>query len=270
MNAAAGAGAHAARVHADASNRRSRAGSGAPSIEASGGISAGCCGSTTSHSLHRDNTCAGCHSPTNGFGDTQSIAIGVDNNGLVGPNRTGPRNQRRSPIVINTAFYPKLMWNGRFFANARPATSSAIRSATCFGFMFPAPEGHDRSSYHDHLLQAQALIPPTELVEVAGFTGTRGTDSARASISSTTATGCAVPPPDESGFRNDPIRQQVLEDAQCDAGLPAAFGEAVPGSRRRRADQLRHVRPRDRRVRVHADLRRRADRQVRARAITTR
>ena len=72
------------------------------------------------HSLHRDNTCAGCHSPTNGFGDTQSIAIGVDNNGLVGPNRTGPRNQRRSPMVVNTAFYPKLMWNGRFFANAAP------------------------------------------------------------------------------------------------------------------------------------------------------
>ncbi|HEY9430454.1 MAG TPA: cytochrome c peroxidase, partial [Blastocatellia bacterium] len=25
--------------------------------------------------LNNDNTCAGCHSPTNGFGDTQSIAI---------------------------------------------------------------------------------------------------------------------------------------------------------------------------------------------------
>src|ERR1700704_6502513 len=24
------------------------------------------------HSLHQDNTCAGCHSPSNGFGDTQS------------------------------------------------------------------------------------------------------------------------------------------------------------------------------------------------------
>jgi hypothetical protein len=33
----------------------------------------------------------------NGFGDTQPIAIGVDNNGIVGPGRTGPRNQRRSP-----------------------------------------------------------------------------------------------------------------------------------------------------------------------------
>jgi cytochrome c peroxidase len=65
--------------------------------------------------LHNDNTCAGCHAPANGFGDTQSIAIGVQNNLVVGPDRTGPRNQRRTPSVVNTAFYPNLMWNGRFF-----------------------------------------------------------------------------------------------------------------------------------------------------------
>ena len=41
------------------------------------------------HSLHRDNTCGGCHSPTNGFGDTQPMAIGVQNNNLVGPDRIG-------------------------------------------------------------------------------------------------------------------------------------------------------------------------------------
>ena len=49
--------------------------------------------------LNNDNTCAGCHSPTNGFGDTQSIAIGIENNGVVGPDRRGPRNMRRSPMV---------------------------------------------------------------------------------------------------------------------------------------------------------------------------
>ena len=43
--------------------------------------------------------------------DSQSIAIGIDNNGIVGPDRAGPRNQRRSPMVLNTAFYPALMWN---------------------------------------------------------------------------------------------------------------------------------------------------------------
>src|SRR5438034_110761 len=58
--------------------------------------------------LHDDNTCGGWHSPTNGFGDTQSIAIGVQNNNVVGPRRRGPRNQRRTPGVINTAFYPAL------------------------------------------------------------------------------------------------------------------------------------------------------------------
>jgi cytochrome c peroxidase len=64
--------------------------------------------------LHGDNSCAGCHSPTNGFGDSQPIAIGIDNNGIVGPDRAGPRNMRRAPMVLNTAFFPALMWNGRF------------------------------------------------------------------------------------------------------------------------------------------------------------
>src|SRR5687767_8426646 len=46
--------------------------------------------------LNNDNSCSGCHSATAGFGDTQSIAIGIDNNLIVGPGRTGPRNQRRT------------------------------------------------------------------------------------------------------------------------------------------------------------------------------
>src|SRR5688500_10435377 len=66
--------------------------------------------------LADDNSCAGCHSAPLGFGDSQSIAIGVENNGTVGPGRTGPRNQRRAPSVINNAFFPALMWNSRFSA----------------------------------------------------------------------------------------------------------------------------------------------------------
>ena len=54
--------------------------------------------------LNNDNNCSGCHSPKNGFGDSQSIAIGIDNNGIVGPDRAGPRNQRRTPSVVNTPF----------------------------------------------------------------------------------------------------------------------------------------------------------------------
>ena len=178
------------------------------------------------HSLHRDNTCAGCHSPTNGFGDTQSIAIGVDNNGKVGSNRTGARNQRRSPMVINAAFFPKLMWNGRFFANPAPGQPLGDPFKNNFGFTFPAPEG-GTLSYHDHLLQAQAFIPPTELVEVAGFTGTGGTihpdfdqfDNGK---------GVMVPMPDESGFRNQPIRNSVLDLLNSTPGYRAAFGRVFP------------------------------------------
>jgi cytochrome c peroxidase len=89
-------------------------------------------------SLHSDNSCAGCHSPTNGFGDSQSIAIGIQNNNLVGHNRFGPRNQRRSPTVANSAFFPALMWNERFFApSGDPFDNSR-------GFTFPAPEGSTR------------------------------------------------------------------------------------------------------------------------------
>ena len=112
--------------------------------------------------LNDDNTCGGCHSPTNGFGDTQPIAIGIENNGIVGPGRAGPRNQRRSPMVINSAFYPTLMWNSRFHARSgNPFDNSD-------GFVFPDPEGLSLS-YLPHLLTAQAFIPPTERVEVAGF-----------------------------------------------------------------------------------------------------
>ena len=112
--------------------------------------------------LNNDNNCSGCHSPTSGFGDTQSIAIGIENNGIVGANRAGPRNQRRTPTVANTALYPNLMWNSRFASLSNdPFDNSA-------GFRFPPPEGLSLS-YLPHLLDAQAFIPPTERVEVAGF-----------------------------------------------------------------------------------------------------
>ena len=54
------------------------------------------------------------------------------------------------------------MWNSRFAAVSHdPFDNSA-------GFSFPAPEGFTLS-YQPHLLVAQAFIPPTERVEVAGF-----------------------------------------------------------------------------------------------------
>ena len=125
--------------------------------------------------LNDDNACAGCHSPTNGFGDTQSIAIGIDSNRLVGPERAGPRNQRRAPMVLNTAFYPSLMWNDRF------ASLSGDPFDPSRGFLFPDPEGTSLS-YLPHLLDAQAFIPPTERSEAAGFAFPGDNDAIRAEV----------------------------------------------------------------------------------------
>jgi cytochrome c peroxidase len=144
--------------------------------------------------LNDDNTCAGCHSPTNGFGDTQSIAIGIENNGIVGPDRAGPRNMRRTPMAINTAFFPNLMWNSRFRSLSNdPFDNSA-------GFQFPAPEGLLLSS-EPHLLTAQAFIPPTERSEVAGF--------------------------DFPGDNFD-IRDEVLNRLNGNANYRALFGSVFP------------------------------------------
>jgi len=174
--------------------------------------------------LHDDNACAGCHSPAAGMGDTQSIAIGVQSNGVVGPSRTGPRNQRRTPSVVNAAFYPKVMWNGRFFAPSGDPFSNAL------GFTFPAPEGTDRfppgHPTITHLLIAQAHIPPTELVEVAGFTGVG--DLGERFLPFDDGQGSRVPAADASGFRNEPIRQAVLQRLDDSAEYRALFGAAFP------------------------------------------
>ena len=83
--------------------------------------------------LHSDNACGGCHAPSAGFGDTHSIPIGIQNDNQVGSRRSGPRNQRRTPTVLNAAFFPALMWNGRFSAPSGDPFDDAQ------GFRFPAP-----------------------------------------------------------------------------------------------------------------------------------
>jgi cytochrome c peroxidase len=175
--------------------------------------------------LRGDNACAGCHSPTAGFGDTQSIAIGIHNNNIVGPNRRGPRNQRRTPTVVNTAFFPNLMWNGRFSApSGDPFDNSQ-------GFAFPLPEGVTAFPAHDPtiktLLAAQAHIPPTELVEVAGFTGTAGTIAPEFDQFDD-GEGEDVPAPDESGFRNEPIRQALLDRLNASIDYRELFARRFP------------------------------------------
>jgi cytochrome c peroxidase len=80
------------------------------------------------------------------------MAIGVDNNDVVGPSRHGPRNQRRAPLVANTIFYPALMWTPRFVAlSGDPFDPSR-------GFKFPPPE-HVVTG-EPTLLAAQGSLPP--------------------------------------------------------------------------------------------------------------
>jgi cytochrome c peroxidase len=128
-------------------------------------------------SLGNDNSCSGCHSPLAGFGDTQSIAIGVENNGIVGPERAGPRNQRRSPQAINTAFYPSLMHNARFSAISHNPfdMSEGTRVPFFLGGLtvWRAGSAGTPGTLFDPvitktLLGVQANFPPTETIEVAG------------------------------------------------------------------------------------------------------
>lgn len=146
--------------------------------------------------LNDDNSCSGCHSAPLGFGDSQSIAIGVENNNVVGPDRTGPRNQRRTPIILNNVFFPALMWNSRFNSvSGNPFDNSA-------GFQFPLPEGFSLSGL-PHLLTAQAFIPTTEKPEMTGF---------HPSVPGT----------------NDGIRAAVVERLNANAEYRKLFGKNFP------------------------------------------
>lgn len=182
----------------------------------------------TSGGLHDDNTCGGCHAPANGFGDPLSIAVGIQSNGIVGHRREGPHNQRRTPKALNIAFIPALMWNGRFNSlSGDPFDNSQ-------GFKFPLPEGTTRFPAHDpiirHLAQAQGEMPPTELTEVAGYTGTRGTPYSLGSLFDQfdDGKGSKLPIPDAEGYRNDPIRQAVLDRLNSTEGYRELFGKVYP------------------------------------------
>jgi cytochrome c peroxidase len=178
--------------------------------------------------LHDDNACGGCHSPSNGFGDTQSIAVGIQSNRIVGEQREGPHNQRRAPKALNIAFYPALMWNGRFHSASGDPFDNSL------GFIFPPPEGTTRFPPNDPIIkflaQAQGEMPPTELTEVAGYTGTRGTIFSLGPLFNQfdDGKGSPLPHPDATGFRNDPIRQAVLVRLNAIPAYRVLFGAAFP------------------------------------------
>ncbi len=158
--------------------------------------------------LHGDNSCAGCHSPANGLGDTQSIAIGVDNNGVVGPHR-----QWSAQSAEGAARHQQRLLSEDSCSTAASSRSRGIPSTTRRASSFRLPEGTTRFPANDPeiqtLLAAQGHIPPTELVEMAGFTGTAGTIAPRFDAFDD-GEGTPVPLPDASGFRNEPIRAVVL------------------------------------------------------------
>ena len=212
--------------------------------------------------LHDDNICAGCHSPAAGFGDTQSIAIGVQNNLVVGPDRTGPRNQRRSPSVVNTAFYPSLMWNGRFSAPSGYPFDNSL------GFLFPPPEGATKFPAKRPARQAPAGRPSAHPADRTRRSRrlhrNEGHDQpALRSVRRWQGECCAAGRRFGLPQRTDQAGRAGAIERQCP--IPATVRRTVPVRRWRRADRLHDVRPCDRRIRVHAGLRRRADRPVRPR-----
>ena len=181
--------------------------------------------------LRRDNSCAGCHAPQFGFADSQSIAIGIRNNHIVGHFRTGPRNQRRSPTLLNSAFFPALMWNARFFAPTSDPFDNSL------GFVFPLPEGTTRfppgDSRFKTLLAAQGHMPQTELVEMTGFAGVTGAaDIDESFYQFDDGVGITVPGPDDSGFRNEPIRDRVLVELNASRNYVQLFARLFGEVRR--------------------------------------
>jgi len=203
--------------------------------------------------LHRDNSCAGCHSPAFGFGDSQSIAIGTDNNGIVGPDRTGPRNQRRAPLAINAVFSHSLMLNLRFVSNSGDAFDLSL------GASVPFPVGGDTvwnpnsacmyATCFDPkrmttLLTVQGHLPSTELIEMAGFSAQDPGDVDPAlyhpphKVSSgafaDTVPGPIAGPngsPPDSFDMSYSIRQKVLDRFNTNDEYVALFGRIYPEAR---------------------------------------
>ena len=194
-------------------------------------------------SLHNDTTCASCHSPANDWGDSQPIALGVQSNYPVGvqfideygvlQGRIGPRNLRRSPMTANVAFYPAQMWDGRFSV---PYPGNPFDNLN--GFDFPEPEGlavafpGGTDDPVTHLLAAQAFLPVTELVEMAGFTGLASSSDEFADLYDDfdDGLGDALPAADASGYRHDPIRDALLTRLNDSAEYVRRFTRLFPSA----------------------------------------
>ena len=203
--------------------------------------------------LHRDNSCAGCHSPAFGFGDSQSMAIGTDNNGVVGPDRTGPRNQRRAPFVANVGFFPSMMLNLRFVSLTGDPFDLGLGASVPFAIggetvWVPGAACIDATCFDPAkmttLLSVQGHFPPTELVEMAGFCADHPGDVdplvyhpphpvSSGAIADTVPEAIAGPngsPPDSTDT-SYAIRQKVLARFNANPEYVALFGRIYPEAR---------------------------------------
>jgi cytochrome c peroxidase len=138
-----------------------------------------------------------------------------------------------------------MMWNGRFASVAGDAFDNS-RGFRLPAFPVPedsrAPDTPVRFSPAEnvlhgvtHLLQAQAHLPPTELIELAGFKGTcpNGVPdpllgSRFCQFDDGIGPGQPIPLPDSSGFRNEPVRQAMLVALNGSAAYRQLFGEVFP------------------------------------------
>jgi cytochrome c peroxidase len=128
-------------------------------------------------------SCATCHHGAFQFADGRNIARGVfcdlvaedriicrdapppgSRGNVVGPARSSPLNSRNTPTLINSALYPKQMWNGRFHFVDESSTD-VNECDPALGFQFPPPE---KVLAVRSLPTAQAHIPVTEVVEMTG------------------------------------------------------------------------------------------------------
>ena len=176
--------------------------------------------------LHDDNACAGCHAPSAGMGDTQ---IDRDRHPEQ-PAWSGPRASARATSAARPPSSTRRSIRsscGTAASRRRPAIRSTPRSAFTSRSRKVTRASRPNDPVVTHLLIAQAHIPPTELVEVAGFTGTFGKLEPRFAQFDD-GLGGIVPPPDASGFRNEPIRRAVLDRLNASAEYRRLFGERFP------------------------------------------
>ena len=182
--------------------------------------------------LRRDNSCAGCHAPQFGFADSQSIAIGIRNNNIVGHFRT--RAAQPAPLAdaaqLGVLSGPDVE---RAVLRRRPTTRSTTRS----GFVFPLPEGTTRVPAGDPRFRAPAGRPGAPAADRAGGNDRlRRRDraprtSTRASTSSTTAWGLPSPGPTRAAFATSRSATACCVRAQRQRQLRAAVRPRVSRGR---------------------------------------